>query len=167
MKELIQILWIPFLFVLISCTSKEDQTQDIEAFITKYDNEDFSKFRNVGITRRGWEEGNNVYMVSDRNKSPYVVSFNNSRNAVTKINRKLLLKSKTKDYFTDEKIKYLMTEFANYNVESLSCDDEINIYISLYSDTEMPFLLRLSKESDQRKIKKGYVYKHYKGRWYS
>ncbi|MDR2123178.1 MAG: hypothetical protein LBP34_08645, partial [Flavobacteriaceae bacterium] len=142
--------------------------QDIGSFIEKYQNEDFSEFRGASIAIRQGRFNETRYMVTKigSNLPVYFVIYNEFKDSIEKINKSLLQKEKINDYFTDEEIKNLINNFRRYDFGLLGVDNEGNVLINPFEINSPAILLRVSKQTGEKEIRKGYVFKHYKGNWY-
>jgi hypothetical protein len=96
----------------------------------------------------------------------YVVHYSKSKNKVINIDDKLLQQRNVTSYFSESKINELMQKFITYNVQNLSVDSNENVFISPFFGENSPALLRLSKSTNEKEIKKGTIYKLYKEYWY-
>jgi hypothetical protein len=155
------------IFLFISCNYSINNDR-IDSFISKYQNENFIKFENSSISFRSRNGGENIYMINsqEENYPVYIVHFDAGRKEVTNIDRTLLEKVNCKNYFSDEKIKDLMNEFMKYDFSSISSDKRGNIFISPFSEENAPFFLRIKNKTNEKIIKKGFVYVLYKDNWY-
>lgn len=157
-----------FFMALSSCSDKSITNDDIDKFISRYNEASFSDFMNVSISYRDGDFGDDIYMVAKQGGSfpPYVVRFNKKKNEVTSIDNKLLKQSNCKDYFSDNQIKDLMTKFISFGVQNLSVDSSGNLFISPFFGEHSPSLLRLNVKTNEKVLRKGNIYELYKDRWY-
>ncbi|AWH84652.1 hypothetical protein HYN59_05740 [Flavobacterium album] len=140
-------------FFFVSCERKEM----VDEFIEKYDNADFSMFKDVHITlRRG------AYIFSDEiNKSVYFVEFKDGQ--VINVGAY----DSVKRHLSNDKIKTLLKAFDDYEFYSLGCDKKKNVFINPFYAGGGTFFLRVDKESGQKEIRlNNNIFIHYKGRWY-
>ena len=142
--------------------------KDYDSFIKKYDNYDFSIFKNTNITYRDSDGTINIYVFTNKegNKPVYFVHFDKLKNIITSIDRSMLKKANFKDYYTDEQISTLMNDFMKYDFYILGSDNEGNVFINPYKVNSPPFFLRLKEKTGKDTIKKGFTYKRYKKNWY-
>jgi len=167
--KLMRLIILIFSFICIfSCTNTEVKNNNIDKFISKYQNETFSKFIGVSITFRDSDFGSDIYMVSKQGGKypPYIIHFNKRLKQVTSIDDKLLKQSNFNSYFDENQIKDLMKEFIEFDVKNLSADSIGNIFISPFYGEYSPNLLRLNTTKIEKVVKKGYVYDWYKDNWY-
>lgn len=164
----IRFIILYFFMAFSSCSNRSITNDDIDKFISKYHDETFSNFIGVSISYRDSDLGDNIYMVAKQGGKypPYIVHFNKRKNEVTNIDNKLLIKSNCKDYFNDTQIKDLMARFIGFNVQNLSVDSVGNVFISPFYGEHSPTLLRLAVTTNEKVVKKGYVYELYKDNWY-
>lgn len=156
------------LMTFSSCSNRSITNDDIDKFISKYHDETFSDFVGVSISYRDSDLGDNIYMVAKQggNFPPYIVRFNKGRNEVTSIDNKLLKQGNYKDYFSGNQIEDLMKKFISFNVQNLSVDSNGNAFISPFYGEHSPTLLRLNITTNEKEVKKGFVYTLYKDNWY-
>jgi hypothetical protein len=160
---------ILLVMLLTSCSNRTPTTNDdIDSFILKYENENFTIFKGVSISFRDRDTKEYIYMVAKQggNFPCYVVHYSKSKNKVINIDDKLLQQRNVTSYFSESKINELMQKFITYNVQNLSVDSNENVFISPFFGENSPALLRLSKSTNEKEIKKGTIYKLYKEYWY-
>jgi hypothetical protein len=157
-----------FFMGLSSCSNRSITNDDIDKFILKYHDETFSNFIGVSISYRDSDFGDNIYMVAKQGGKfpPYIVHFNKEKNEITSVDDKLLKQSNCKNYFNDTQIKDLMISFIGFNVQNLSVDSNRNVFVCPFYGEHSPILLRLSVMTNEKVVKKGYVYELYKDNWY-
>ncbi len=162
------IILMYFFMGFSSCSNSSFTNDDIDSFISKYQNVKFSNFKGVSITLRDSDFGDNIYMVAKQGGkfAPYIVHFDKDRKVVNSIDNKLLLQRGGEDYFSEKQIKDLMVEFENYNVCNLSVDDDENVFITPVCGANNLNLLRLNRMTNEKVVKKGNVYELHKGNWY-
>jgi len=153
---------------ICSCSDRNISNDDIDKFISKYQDKTFSNFIGVSITFRDTDFGNDIYMVAKQGGKypPYIIHFNKRKKEITSISNILLKQGNFHNYFDESKIKDLMQRFIDFDVKNLSVDSIGNVFISPFYGEHSPNLLRLNAITNERVVKKGYVYELYKGNWY-
>jgi len=164
-KILKTIFFLSFV-VFYSCQSSKDQ--NIDSVISKYNDTDFSIFKKSFIAIRQENSSETIYMLgaSEANKPLYFIEYNEVINKITNINKSLLEKTKTPDYFSNEKIEKLITYFRKYDIVLLSVDEDNNVFINPFEINSPALLIRFDKSPNAERVKKGYSYKKYKENWY-
>lgn len=164
-----------FVLALFSCNQKsnnrmtsEEKTNNIDLFIKKYNQTDFSEFKNAFVTIRQKDHNEVIYLIHKfENSLPvYFVTYDLQQNSITNINRDLLKKSGIEDYYTDETISNLVYSFQKYDFGLLGVDSNNNVFINPFEINTPAVLLRLSSKTNEKQLKKGYTYTHYKDNWY-
>lgn len=155
------------MFVFVTCQNNIKISDKIDGVIAKYDKEDFSYFNNIFIAIRnaGFNEITYIIHKSEGDLPVYFVKYTKI-NGKMEINRTLFEKAKKKDYFTNAKIKEIIENFRKYDLLLLQVDKSGNVYMNPFRSNEPAKLLRLAHPSNQKEIRKGFVYKHYKNQWY-
>jgi len=153
---------------IISCQNNSNIKMKRDKFIEKYQNENFSEFKNTFICVRQNNIIELIYMVGKfEGKLPmYFVTYNIIRSEVTQINKSALKEANIDDYFTDEEIKSLISNFRKYDFYLLGVDTGNNVFINPYNVNSPPYFLRLKTLTNEKSIKKGYIYDQYKNNWY-
>jgi len=153
---------------LFSCTNRNITKDDIDYFISKYQNANFSNQKNIFVFQRSRGINEITYGVSkyEENKPLYFVDFNNTRKSITNINRSLLKKKSVGDYLTQSEINEAVNTINHFHFFLFGVDSSENVYINPFSPDEPPFFLRLKKTTGDSTIRRGYKYKLYKDNWY-
>lgn len=164
--KIINIISITFI-ISFFCTSCK-VNKDYDSFIDKYQNYNFSLYKNTNITYRDSYDTTNIYVLTNKvgNKPVYFIHYDKAKKLITEIDRKMLKKANIPDYYTDEQIKIIIDDFIKYDFYILGCDEEGNVYINPYKSNTPPFFLRLKDKKSKETIKMGFTYKHYKRNWY-
>jgi hypothetical protein len=159
---------ISFFIGLFSCTNNNVTNEDIDKFISKYQNEDFENLKGISIFQRSGGVNEIVYGIGkyQENKPLYFVEFNTRRKSITKINKTLLEKENIQDYLTEFEIKNAIAIIRKYDFFLLTVDSTENVFINPFTANAPAYFLRLKVETGDSIIKKGYVYKLYKKNWY-
>ena len=162
------IIFICFFMGISSCSIRNISNDDIDKFISECQDKTFSNFIGVSITFRDTDLGNDIYMVAKQGGKypPYVVHFNKRKKEITSIDNKLLKQGNFNSYFDETQIKDLMKRFIDFDVKNLSVDSIGNVFISPFYGEHSPNLLRLNVITNEKVVKKGYVYELYKDNWY-
>ncbi|MDO5655060.1 MAG: hypothetical protein Q4G27_02850 [Flavobacteriaceae bacterium] len=162
-------------FVLFSCNQNSNDNNfikkrmsEIDIFIAKYSDTDFSEFKNSFIAIRQKDRNEVIYLVQrpENNLPVYFVTYDLQKKNITDINRSMLEKNGVEDYYTDEDIVNLVNLFRKYDFALLQVDNDNNVFINPFEINSPAILLRLNSETNEKTIKKGYVYTHYKNNWY-
>ena len=164
MKKLITVILIGVSFT--SCTDHA------RSFINKFENEDFTEFKNAGIHFRGADqEGNHILMVSEtlqnnieNNRGPIVGKVDRKTNEIKETSLRLLRDSSNVDV---AKAKQLALKFLPYKVFGLTVDSNLHVFVMLYETDRGPHLARFSepeylKTADVFKRK----WRHLRGKWH-
>lgn len=168
---IVRLIFILNVLFVISCRRSDDNIskKDIDAFITKYQNVDFSEFRNYFIAiRQITITGEIIYIVSktEEDLPPYFVHFNKLRKKAIEIDNSLLIERGYKAYFKNREIKRLIIKFHKYGFHLLGVDMDNNVFINPFQVNSPAILLRLNKSINKDTIIKGYNYIRYKDNWY-
>lgn len=157
-----------FFMSLSSCSNKGVTNDDIDKFISKYNNEGFGNLKGISINQRSRDINEVVYVVGrfEENKPPYFVEYNIAGQSVTKINKSLLDKDSVPDYLTHFEITNAVNTIRKHDFFLLAVDSSENVYINPFYANEPAYLLRLKIATGDSVIRKGYVYELYKGNWY-
>jgi len=170
MKNLVKMLLLITLPVIAACQGHNNQISDIDKAIAKYEQTDFSELKNMSIyfRSRGRHLNSSIYFInkSKVSCSPYAVEVDNLDKSIVEIKNHLVISSCGEDYLTPETIEAALKKYFALNLYLVIVDSEGNVFINSFQANRPANLLRLAKESGEREIKKDYVYKHYKGRWY-
>lgn len=154
--------------VLTSCSNRNITNDDIDKFISKYQNENFSNLKGISIFQRSSGVNEIVYGIGkyQENKPLYFVEFNTLRKSITKINKTLLEKDSIQDYLTEFEIKNAIATIRKYDFFLLTVDSSENVFINPFVANTPAYFLRLNEKTGDSIIRKGYVYKLYKDNWY-
>lgn len=169
LKRILRLTVLLSILILTSCKSDGIEKTQIDEFIKKYQDESFDSFKDVFVAIRGSNTLlNNIYIVSKcgGNLPVYFVTYNFVTNSITEINKSALTNSNVKDYFTEKEINTIITNFRKYDFYLLGVDSDGNVFINPFKTNAPAYFLKLKDVSNQKKIKKGYVYTHYKNNWY-
>jgi len=168
MNALRYITLMYFLGGFSSCTPKQITDADINNFISKYQNESFSRFIGISVLYRDRGLGDDILIISkqDGEYPPYIVSYSGNKQEVTNIDDTLLKKRHFENYLNDSQIKDLIKSFVQFDVQQLGVDSSGNVYVSPFYGEYSPLLLRINSTTYPKTIQKGYVYELYKGNWY-
>ncbi|KQO32743.1 hypothetical protein ASF10_20000 [Flavobacterium sp. Leaf82] len=165
---------INFCLILIffsSCINNKVDENDIDNFISKYEFEDFSFFKDYRIIIRQKNFSETIYMISDSETNIdsvlYFVYVDNFSNKISQIKVGNDKNSIIFQALTDIKIKEIINKYKIYNFPYLSVNNDNSVSINPFFVDMNPYLLRLKTKSDEENIKKNYsVFKHYKKNWY-
>lgn len=155
-------------FIISSCSNASMTENDIDGFLSKFQNENFDNLKGISIFQRSKGINEIVYGVGryGENKPLYFVEFNTLRKSITNINRSLLIQDSIPDYLTDNEINKAVNEIRKYDFFLLSVDSSNNVFINPYRPNEPAYYLRLSVNTNDSIVRKGYVFNHYKDNWY-
>tara|TARA_R110001592_G_scaffold60338_3_gene183390 strand:+ start:1748 stop:2263 length:516 start_codon:yes stop_codon:yes gene_type:complete len=161
-------IYLLSLLFIFSC-QKEVKNSDIDTAIEKYGETDFSYFDNTFIGIREKNRSVVTYIVgkSEGDLPVYFVRYSVGNDDVIEIDKTALVKKNVEDYFTSIRIQKLIENFRKFNLSLLEVDKDGNLFINPFQINEPAVLLRLAKPSNNKEIKKGFVYKHYTDRWYT
>jgi hypothetical protein len=154
-----------------SCINNKVDENDINNFISKYEFEDFSFFKNYRIIIRQKNFSETIYMISDSETNIdsvlYFVYVDNFSNKISQIKAGNDKNSLLFQKLTDIKVKEIINKYKIYNFPYLSVNNDNSVSINPFFVDMSPYLLRLKTKSDEENIKKNYsVFKHYKNNWY-
>jgi hypothetical protein len=161
-------------FVLMffsSCINNTVEEGDIDNFISKYEFENFSFFKNYRITIRQKNFTETIYMISDSQTNVdsvlYFVYVNNFSDEISQIKVGTDTTSKLFKALNSNKIKEIIKNYKIYNFPYLSVNQDNSVSINPFFIDMNPYLLRLKTNSDEERIKKNYnIFKHYKNKCY-
>ena len=157
-----------FFMIFSSCYNRSISNDDINIFISKYNDVRFDEFKDISITLRSKGMDEIVYIV-DRfggNRPVYFVTFNLQKQSVTYIDKTNLEKSKVQEYLTKDEIMNAVSTIRKYDFYLLAVDSSENVYINPFYADEPPYLMRLKNSIGDSSVNKGYVYELYKDNWY-
>lgn len=167
--ESIRIAILIYCFIgFASCNNNTITTNDIDEFISKYNDVKFDEIKDISISQRSKNLNEVTYVIGkfDGNKPVYFATYNLIKEKIININKSNLEKTNTKEYLTENEILIAVKTIRKYNFYSLSVDSFENIYINPFYATEPPYFLRLRVALDSSEVKKGYVYELHKKNWY-
>lgn len=168
------IKWI-FSFVLISmyqlCVCQQlDLTdkREVDAFIKKYQEEQFTEFDKIMISAIEGNEKEADYAIGKiENDLPlYFVTYDFVNKKIKEVNKAALDSAHVKDYFTEKELEKLIVAFRKYNFSYLGKNEEGDIFIVPSPAHKPPFLLRMKNKTSDVVVKLGLTYKRYKDNWY-
>jgi len=153
---------------LYSCSNRVVTNEDIDKFISKYQNENFESLKGISILQRSRDLNEIVYVVDklEDNKPPYFVEFNITKKSITNINKTQLEKDSISDYLTHTEITAAVNTIRKYDFFLLAVDSSKNVFINPFYANAPAYFLRLKVETGDSTIRKGYVYELYKDNWY-
>lgn len=162
------IILMCFFIGFLSCSDRVISNNEVDEFISKYNDEKFSELNNISIAQRSKSVSEIVYVIGryGGNLPVYFVTFDLGKQSITDINNSNLVKSNTIDYLSKDEIIALINAFRKYNFYLLAVDSIGNAYINPFYSNQPPFLLRLKVSTGDNVVKKGYVYELYKDNWY-
>lgn len=141
-----------------------------KAFLSKYEFENFSQFKNASVFIRGGDgEGNPIividaqHLVRDTSKvGCYVVILDKKSDRI--IRSKWTL---TEDKVNADTIKLqqLAQTFMQYKIPRLEVDEQGNVFVYL-KDVETVALVRFANENELKKRSKEVKWINIKGNWY-
>lgn len=157
-----------FLNFAVFCSCQNSKKQDIDSIISKYNDFDFSNFKESFIAIRQKNNSETIYILGDSegNKPLYFIEYDEVKGKIVKINKSMLKKAKITDYFNDKEIEKLISHFRKYDIVLLSVDEDNNVFINPFEINSPALLIRFDKLPNTKRLKKGYFYKQYKGNWY-
>lgn len=158
-----------FFFVITSCSNAPigSSIELFDKFILEYDKEDFSEIENVSIVviNKGFLK--TQYLVSLDTLPGYFVEYDELRSRVSKAEESVMLKGlESKSLYNSIDFEFLISYFRKFDFGYLRVDKEGNSYINPFEIGSPPVFLRLKEKSVEESIKKGFVFKHYRNRWY-
>lgn len=164
-----------FLGLMVVCFSCREIRNDhvdngkLNSFISSYDKTDFTKFKNafIGIRQKKGKDITYIIQNITKNLPVYLVTYDEVRNVIIKIDRTALAKSNIEDYYTEEEIGGLIQSFRKYDFALIQVDSNDNVFINPWEINTPALLLRLNEfPPKEDTVRKGYVYKKYKDNWY-
>lgn len=157
-----------FLSFVVFYSCQNSKKQDIDSVISKYNSSDFSNFKGSFIAVREKSISETIYILGDSegNKPLYFIEYDEIKNKIILINNSILKRMKVPDYFSSEEIKKLISLFRKYDFVLLSVDEDNNVFINPFEINSPALLIRFNKLPNAESVKKGYLYKQYKGNWY-
>lgn len=155
---------LPF---LSSCLNNKTHA-NIDRFISEFENEDFSRFKNIFITRKSKNLNTAVYILikTNSNLPAYIITYDLTKNRIREIDHSMLAKAGIADYFTDVQLADYIEAFRKYDFYAMSVDADGNVYMNPFHANQPVCLMRITTSSPHNMIQKGYLYEQYKGRWY-
>ncbi len=157
-----------FFIFFSSCNNSSISNDDIDMFISKYNDVRFDECKDISIALRSKGLDEIVYIV-DRfggNRPVYFVTFNLQKKSVTNIDKTNLEKSEVQEYLTKYEIISAVNTIRKYDFYLLAVDSSENVYINPFYAEEPPYLMRLKNSIGDSSVNKGYVYELYKDNWY-
>jgi hypothetical protein len=151
-----------------SCHNKRITNEDIDKFISKYNDSSFSELKNITVIQRSKSVNEVVYVVGkfSGNLPVYFATFDLAKGKVISINKNNLEKTSTKEYLTENEIFEAINVIRQYDFYLLSIDSSENVFANPFHPNEPPYLLRLKVATGDSIIRNGYVYELYKENWY-
>jgi hypothetical protein len=167
---LISILLVDILLVRIESSYSLHRSE--KEFLDKYEYEDFSQFKGVGIFIRDLDKERNPiifvnapHLIYDTSKVGVYGLILNKQNYKV-INSKWTL---TENYVNADtlKLQHLAQSFMKYNVPHLMVDTAGNVFVYL-KDVETLAFVRFTNDNEMQKNNKEYTWKKIKNRnnWY-
>lgn len=137
-----------------------------KGFVEKYENENFSSFKNRSFLIRNISRDGNmeifvsVNIINASKNGPYVVTVNKESGRIVETSTHLM--SDTSELVKEE-IHNLIPIFLKYKIYSLLVDSNDNVFIRL-REIDNPDLIRFSDKKYKTKEYNGW--KNIKGNWY-
>lgn len=130
----------------VGCNNNENRYRSLQ-FIKKYKQEDFSKFKNIGLTIRSYGRDGITLYISDelnleRRKYPYMIIFDEDEKSIKKTSCRLI---KDSCAFDTTKLNSLALNFLRYDIGALAVDNDKNVFITVGS-SERFNIVRLSNK---------------------
>ncbi|WP_241330562.1 hypothetical protein [Chryseobacterium arthrosphaerae] len=96
-----------FLSFAVFCSCQNSKKQDIDSIISKYNDSDFSNFKESFIAIRQKNNSETIYMLGDSegNKPLYFIEYDEVKGKIVKINKSMLKKQKLQIILTIKKLK--------------------------------------------------------------
>jgi hypothetical protein len=141
---------------------------DIDAFIKKYQNEEFPEFDKIIISAMDGDDREADYAIGkiENNLPLYFVTYDFVNKKIKEVNRNVLDSAHVKDYFTDKELEKLIVAFRKYNFSYLGKNEEGDTFIVPSPTHKPPFLLRMKNKASDVVVKLGLTYTHYRDNWY-
>ncbi len=158
-----------FLFmVFYSCSNENHSNDEIDKFISKYQNEHFDSLKGISVFQRSRTVDEIVYGIGkyEGNRPLYFIEYNIPRKSISKINKSLLEKDSIQDYLTKSEITNAVNTIRKYDFFLLAVDSSENVFVNPFYINAPAYFLRIKTETGDSIVRKGYVYKLYKGNWY-
>lgn len=151
-----------------SCDNKRITNEDIDKFISKYNDSSFSELKNITVTQRSKSINEVVYVIGkfSENLPVYFATFDLAKEKVISINKTNLEKTNTKEYLAENEIFNAVNVIRKYDFYLLSVDSSENVFVNPFHPNEPPYLLRFKVATRDSIVRKGYVYELYKENWY-
>lgn len=167
-KLVIRLLALISIFYSCGEPGKEMNEKKVDSFISEYQNVDFLEFKDSFVAIRQKKGKDIIYIIQNisKNLPVYMVTYDQIRNQVVKIDRTALIKMNVTDYYSEEEIDRLIDDFRKYDFALIQVDSNDNVFINPWVVGAPAQLLRIREVAQEDTIKKGYVYKKYKDNWY-
>jgi hypothetical protein len=125
-----------------------------QKFVKKYRDEDFSKFKNIGLAIRSYGRNGITIYISDEldkglRKYPYMITFYGDAESVKNTSCRSV---KDSCAFDTVKLNRLALNFLKYDISKLMVDEDNNVFIGIGSSERM----NLVRFSDKKFIEAEY-----------
>jgi hypothetical protein len=140
----------------------------IDAFIKKYQEEQFAEFDRIIISAIEGNEREVDYAIGriENNLPLYFVTYDFVNKKIKEVSRSVLDSADVKDYFTDKELERLILAFRKFNFSYLGKNKEGDVFFVPSPIHKPPFLLRVKNKTGDQVVKLGLTYKRYKDNWY-
>ena len=143
-----------FLYLFSSNCNFDNYRYGCLQFIKKYNHEDFSKFKNIGLAIRSYGRDGITIYISDEldnglRKYPYMIIFYEDEKSIKNTSCRLV---KDSCAFDTVKLNTLALNFLKYDIGALAVDKDKNVFITIGSSERF----NVVRFSDKKFIKDEY-----------